>query len=179
MVHGAVVWIDLSETTYHCRYFAMERQGSAGSTTAMINGANVSPSAGTWSAPVAGLDSTIIPIREEFRCRRLWFFYHDIRAFTTSVSEAHCTHLLPWSLCMQTGTFGTGSQVEGQNLEFNMQLHGSAGFQFSVCCVACSVCCIASLLKFSFVIRDQITRLSMCSSNYSFMLCLDYQQSSG
>lgn len=30
--------------------------------------------------------TTAIPIREEFRCRRLWFFYHDIRAFTTSVS---------------------------------------------------------------------------------------------
>ena len=30
--------------------------------------------------------STVVPIREEFRCRRWWFFYHDIRAFTTSVS---------------------------------------------------------------------------------------------
>ena len=29
---------------------------------------------------------TSIPIREEFRCRRFWFFYHDIRALTTSVS---------------------------------------------------------------------------------------------
>lgn len=26
-----------------------------------------------------------IPIREEFRLTRLWFFYHDLRAFTTSV----------------------------------------------------------------------------------------------
>ena len=31
--------------------------------------------------------STAIPIREEFRCRRWWFFYHDLRAFTTSVSK--------------------------------------------------------------------------------------------
>ena len=29
---------------------------------------------------------TTIPIREEIRCRRLWFFYHDLRALTTSVS---------------------------------------------------------------------------------------------
>jgi hypothetical protein len=29
---------------------------------------------------------TAIPIREEFRCRRFWFFYHDLRALTTSVS---------------------------------------------------------------------------------------------
>ena len=29
---------------------------------------------------------TTIPIREEFRCRRFWFFYHDVRALTTSVS---------------------------------------------------------------------------------------------
>lgn len=29
---------------------------------------------------------TAIPIREEFRCRRFWFFYHDVRALTTSVS---------------------------------------------------------------------------------------------
>ena len=29
---------------------------------------------------------TSIPMREEFRCRRFWFFYHDIRALTTSVS---------------------------------------------------------------------------------------------
>ncbi len=30
--------------------------------------------------------TTVIPIREEFRCRRAWFFYHDIRALVTSVS---------------------------------------------------------------------------------------------
>ena len=29
---------------------------------------------------------TAIPIREEFRCQRFWFFYHDLRALTTSVS---------------------------------------------------------------------------------------------
>ena len=29
---------------------------------------------------------TTIPIREEFRCQRFWFFYHDLRALTTSVS---------------------------------------------------------------------------------------------
>ena len=29
---------------------------------------------------------TAIPIREEFRCHRFWFFYHDLRALTTSVS---------------------------------------------------------------------------------------------
>lgn len=28
-----------------------------------------------------------IPIREEFRVRRLWFFHHDIRAFATSVGS--------------------------------------------------------------------------------------------
>lgn len=33
-----------------------------------------------------GRRGTSIPIREEFRCRRFWFFYHDIRALTTSVS---------------------------------------------------------------------------------------------
>lgn len=30
---------------------------------------------------------TAIPIREEFHCRRFWFFYHDLRALTTSVSK--------------------------------------------------------------------------------------------
>lgn len=34
--------------------------------------------------PVAEVASTAIPFREEFRARRLWFFYHDIRALTTS-----------------------------------------------------------------------------------------------
>ena len=29
--------------------------------------------------------STVIPIREEIRLRRFWFFHHDLRAFTTSV----------------------------------------------------------------------------------------------
>lgn len=33
--------------------------------------------------------TTIIPMREEFRIRRLWFFHHDIRAFTTSVGLYH------------------------------------------------------------------------------------------
>ena len=32
-------------------------------------------------------NTTVIPIREEFRCTRFWFFYHDSRAFTTSVSR--------------------------------------------------------------------------------------------
>ena len=32
------------------------------------------------------LHTTAIPIREQFRIRRFWFFYHDLRAFTTSVS---------------------------------------------------------------------------------------------
>lgn len=35
-------------------------------------------------ASVPGLHSTAVPFREQFRCRRWWFFYHDIRAFTTS-----------------------------------------------------------------------------------------------
>ena len=41
--------------------------------------------------------STDIPISQECRCRRFWFFYHDIRAFTTSVSmyvwELYCTSI--------------------------------------------------------------------------------------
>lgn len=35
---------------------------------------------------VPGLHSTSVPIREQLRCKRWWFYYHDIRAFTTSVS---------------------------------------------------------------------------------------------
>ena len=31
--------------------------------------------------------TTTIPIREQIRLRRLWFFYHDPRALTTSVSN--------------------------------------------------------------------------------------------
>ena len=37
-------------------------------------------------ASVPALTSTAVPLREQFRCRRFWFFYHDLRAFTTSVS---------------------------------------------------------------------------------------------
>lgn len=33
------------------------------------------------------LNTTAISIREEFHCKRSWFFYHDLRAFTTSVSH--------------------------------------------------------------------------------------------
>lgn len=50
----------------------------------------VSAATATATITITGLpvtaSNTIIPIREEFRCRRFWFFYHDIRALTTSVS---------------------------------------------------------------------------------------------
>ena len=67
------------------RSLVMDRQQSSASTTAILpgeNGGHVS----AWVSSEAELDSTVIPIREEFRIRRLWFFYHDLRAFTTSVS---------------------------------------------------------------------------------------------
>jgi hypothetical protein len=41
---------------------------------------------------------TKIPIREEFRCRRFWFFYHDLRAFTTSVSAVTLHHAVLFEL---------------------------------------------------------------------------------
>ena len=69
----------------HSIAIAMDRQQSSGSTTAILPEKNGGP-VSAWGSPEAGLDSTVIPIREEFRFRRLWFFYHDLRAFTTSVS---------------------------------------------------------------------------------------------
>lgn len=69
----------------HSIAIAMDRQQSSGSTTAILPEKNGGP-VSAWDSPEAGLDSTVIPIREEFRFRRLWFFYHDLRAFTTSVS---------------------------------------------------------------------------------------------
>lgn len=46
----------------------------------------------TATVTITGLpvsaSNTKIPIREEFRCKRFWFFYHDLRAFTTSVSAS-------------------------------------------------------------------------------------------
>ena len=63
---------------------SMERGfGSAASTKQMIEDRHVSH-LGDVAVPGAG--STALPIREQFRCRRFWFFYHDLRAFTTSVS---------------------------------------------------------------------------------------------
>ena len=41
---------------------------------------------------ISGLCSTAIPFREQLRCRRFWFFYHDLRAFTTSVSLFYHLH---------------------------------------------------------------------------------------
>ncbi len=38
--------------------------------------------------------TTVIPIREEFRCRRAWFFYHDLRALVTSVSACMSVHVI-------------------------------------------------------------------------------------
>ncbi len=37
--------------------------------------------------------TTVIPIREEFRCQRAWFFYHDIRALVTSVRASHYVYI--------------------------------------------------------------------------------------
>ena len=86
----------------------MKKQVSTSSTTAMLEEALESERAEQGGAAqlqpapavlepgtkttitITGLpvsaSNTIIPIREEFRCRRFWFFYHDLRAFTTSVS---------------------------------------------------------------------------------------------
>ena len=61
---------------------------SAGGGGSLQNGAKAAT-----AEPSGGLEAedlskrgTAIPIREEFRCRRFWFFYHDLRALTTSVS---------------------------------------------------------------------------------------------
>ena len=86
----------------------MKKQESTSSTTAILQEAleREQASAGAAQKPAAtehelepGTTATVtitglpvsashtkIPIREEFRCRRFWFFYHDLRAFTTSVS---------------------------------------------------------------------------------------------
>ena len=86
----------------------MKKQESTSSTTAILQealereqasgGAAQEPAATehelepgtTATVTITGLpvsaSHTKIPIREEFRCRRFWFFYHDLRAFTTSVS---------------------------------------------------------------------------------------------
>ena len=85
-----------------------ERQASTTSTTPMLNisnGNDTELESPDKSPSVLGSQSaskddetgdnesqdvfltTAIPIREEFRCRRSWLFYHDIRAFVTSVSE--------------------------------------------------------------------------------------------
>lgn len=55
-----------------------QRQESSASTAQIINGEPPCP----WVAVLPS--STVVPMREERRCRRLWFFYHDIRAFSTS-----------------------------------------------------------------------------------------------
>lgn len=60
-----------------------ERDPDPGATDeAAINGAAKATS--TSDFPLAA-GHTVIPIREEFRCRRFWFFYHDIRSLATSV----------------------------------------------------------------------------------------------
>ena len=65
-------------------------QGSAGAAEEL---ATMEPGT-TATITITGLpvsaSHTIIPIREEFRCRRFWFFYHDLRALTTSVSKCTC-----------------------------------------------------------------------------------------
>ena len=78
-LHSTAVW------KLHIRSLAMDRQQSSGSTTAILPEKNGGP-VSAWDSSESRLDSTVIPIREEFRVRRLWFFYHDLRAFTTSVS---------------------------------------------------------------------------------------------
>ena len=37
--------------------------------------------------------NTVIPLREQCRLRRFWFFYHDRRALTTSVSLSTYRHM--------------------------------------------------------------------------------------
>ena len=50
------------------------------------NGAKATTEAGGKPEEDLSRRGTAIPIREEFHCRRFWFFYHDLRALTTSVS---------------------------------------------------------------------------------------------
>ena len=59
--------------------------GGAGS---LRNGAKAATTEPSGGLEEEGLNrrGTAIPIREEFHCRRFWFFYHDLRALTTSVS---------------------------------------------------------------------------------------------
>ena len=56
----------------------------------------------------APVPTTVVPIREEFRVRRLWFFHHDVRAFTTSVCDTSvcaygsymCVHVVVICVCV-------------------------------------------------------------------------------
>ena len=83
----------------------MKKQTSTTSTTAMLEEAlareqnaatgaeedgALSNATATATITITGLpvtaSHTVVPIREEFRCRRFWFFYHDLKALTTSVS---------------------------------------------------------------------------------------------
>jgi len=45
-------------------------------------------------AAVTPEDYSVVPCREQFRWRRLWLFYHDIRALTTSVGRLALTGML-------------------------------------------------------------------------------------
>jgi len=57
----------------------LQSQFSTNSSTRMVPGEDVG------EGELANVRTTAIPLREQFRCRRLWFFHHDLRAFTTSV----------------------------------------------------------------------------------------------
>lgn len=81
--------VSTSSTTAMLQEALEREQESAGATQESTAHAMLEPET-TATVTITGLpvsaSHTKIPIREEFRCRRLWFFYHDLRAFTTSVS---------------------------------------------------------------------------------------------
>ena len=54
---------------------------------------------------------TAIPLREQCRIRRFFFFYHDIRAFTTSVSETRNSTCGGWRQCPAAALKGCAARA--------------------------------------------------------------------
>ena len=55
--------------------------------------------------------NTVIPLREQCRLRRFWFFYHDRRALTTSVSLSTYRHVYIFSDTQLTKTLRIMSSI--------------------------------------------------------------------
>ena len=128
-----------------------------------VAGISAAP-ASTPTITITGLpvtaSNTVVPIREEFRCRRFWLFYHDLRAFTTSVSNISYAGLGHWHLVASR----LSALCIRNSATFHLLIKNS---YHAYPCICMLLCCVFSFFFFSFFLEPELDLVQIHFNSYN------------